>query len=430
MDINQISNLVQYYDEERRKDRVLLVQMQERVESLLRENEARSRYAQGLETSITELKSRVARADGWQTAIETARAEFKQNVARAEESFKRVDTDAQRVRQVELESVTRQIAELKREIKPYARYADDFEGRKQEDARLSELIGKLQVQAIDLDRRLDQPGAAISYLEEQRRQDAKRIVQVEDQLPDLRRKIDALPPQLLLLDEGIRKKQLEIEEAGKMLEAQSQLMENQRVSDIRRERQFAEYVSVVEQLKVRADDISTQTTGFIQMREDVRRVLNEFPEFERRMEARINELFEIQRDAEERTKRQTESFKDRIDKDWLDFATSQNEKWFDRDRRISEYDGRFDEVEDELAKIPSLHPLYGLIELMAKQQAAAGREAFAALSARLDEARTTSTSDVRLSRRQKRKRSTLKAEEIGSPIPVTNGVHQDDDLLS
>lgn len=430
MDINQISNLVQYYDEERRKDRVLLVQMQERVESLLRENEARSRYAQGLETSITELKSRVARAEGWQTAIETARAEFKQNVARAEESFKRVDTDAQRVRQVELESVTRQIAELKREIKPYARYADDFEGRKQEDARLSELIGKLQVQAIDLDRRLDQPGAAISYLEEQRRQDAKRIVQVEDQLPDLRRKIDALPPQLLLLDEGIRKKQLEIEEAGKMLEAQSQLMENQRVSDIRRERQFAEYVSVVEQLKVRADDISTQTTGFIQMREDVRRVLNEFPEFERRMEARINELFEIQRDAEERTKRQTESFKDRIDKDWLDFATSQNEKWFDRDRRISEYDGRFDEVEDELAKIPSLHPLYGLIELMAKQQAAAGREAFAALSARLDEARTTSTSDVRLSRRQKRKRSTLKAEEIGSPIPVTNGVHQDDDLLS
>lgn len=430
MDINQISNLVQYYDEERRKDRVLLVQMQERVESLLRENEARSRYAQGLETSITELKSRVARADGWQTAIETARAEFKQNVARAEESFKRVDTDAQRVRQVELESVTRQIAELKREIKPYARYADDFEGRKQEDARLSELIGKLQVQAIDLDRRLDQPGAAISYLEEQRRQDAKRIVQVEDQLPDLRRKIDALPPQLLLLDEGIRKKQLEIEEAGKMLEAQSQLMENQRVSDIRRERQFAEYASVVEQLKVRADDISTQTTGFIQMREDVRRVLNEFPEFERRMEARINELFEIQRDAEERTKRQTESFKDRIDKDWLDFATSQNEKWFDRDRRISEYDGRFDEVEDELAKIPSLHPLYGLIELMAKQQAAAGREAFAALSARLDEARTTSTSDVRLSRRQKRKRSTLKAEEIGSPIPVTNGVHQDDDLLS
>ncbi len=430
MDINQISNLVQYYDEERRKDRVLLVQMQERVESLLRENEARSRYAQGLETSITELKSRVARAEGWQTAIETARAEFKQNVARAEESFKRVDTDAQRVRQVELESVTRQIAELKREIKPYARYADDFEGRKQEDARLSELIGKLQVQAIDLDRRLDQPGAAISYLEEQRRQDAKRIVQVEDQLPDLRRKIDALPPQLLLLDEGIRKKQLEIEEAGKMLEAQSQLMENQRVSDIRRERQFAEYASVVEQLKVRADDISTQTTGFIQMREDVRRVLNEFPEFERRMEARINELFEIQRDAEERTKRQTESFKDRIDKDWLDFATSQNEKWFDRDRRISEYDGRFDEVEDELAKIPSLHPLYGLIELMAKQQAAAGREAFAALSARLDEARTTSTSDVRLSRRQKRKRSTLKAEEIGSPIPVTNGVHQDDDLLS
>ena len=429
MDINQISNLVQYYDEERRKDRAVLLQLQERVESLLRENEARSRNTQALESSITELKSRLARAEGWQTAIETARAEFKQNVARAEEGFKRVDTDAQRVRQVELESVTRQIAELKREIKPYGRYADDFEGRRQEDARLSEMISKLQVQTIDLDRKLDQPGPAIAYLEEQRRHDAKRVTLVEEQLPDLRRKIDALPPQLLLLDEGIRRKQGEIEEAGKLLEAQSQLMENQRVSDIRRERQFAEYVITVEQLKVKADEISSQTTGFIQMREDVRRVLNEFPEFERRMEARVNELFEIQRDAEERTKRQAEGFKDRIEKDWLDFATAQNEKWFDRDRRISEYDGRFDEVEDELAKIPSLQPLYEMMDALAKHNAAAGREWLAQANGLLDKARTTSSSDVRLSRRQKRKHAAVKAEEIGKPVPVSNGTGHDDDLL-
>ena len=208
------------------------------------------------------------------------------------------------------------------------------------------------------------------------------------------------------------------EEAAKLLEAQSQLMENQRVADIRRERQFAEYSSTVEQLRARADEIATQTTGFIQMREDVRRVLNEFPEFERRMEARVNEIFEIQRDAEERAKRQSEGFKDRIEKDWQDFATAQNEKWFERDRRISEYDGRFEEVEDELARVPSLQPVYEILEAFAKNNAAAAREWLAQMNTMLDKAKTTSTSDVRLSRRQRRKHAAIKADESGKPTPV------------
>jgi hypothetical protein len=55
MDINQLSQIVNYLDTERRKDRALIVQMQERVEALSREVEARTRYAQSLETTINEL---------------------------------------------------------------------------------------------------------------------------------------------------------------------------------------------------------------------------------------------------------------------------------------------------------------------------------------------------------------------------------------
>ena len=69
MEINQLSQLVSYVDAERRKDRQLLVQLQERVEGLLRELEGRTRYASQLESQVNDLKLQVQRAGGWPTVI-------------------------------------------------------------------------------------------------------------------------------------------------------------------------------------------------------------------------------------------------------------------------------------------------------------------------------------------------------------------------
>ena len=82
MDINQLSQVVSYLDAERRKDRALVVQLQERIESLSREVESRTRYAQSLESSVGELKVQLARAMGWSGAIDQVRAEFNQVVER------------------------------------------------------------------------------------------------------------------------------------------------------------------------------------------------------------------------------------------------------------------------------------------------------------------------------------------------------------
>ena len=56
MDINQLNQIIQYVDEERRKDRAMILQLQERVEGLTREVESRSRYNQSVEASINELR--------------------------------------------------------------------------------------------------------------------------------------------------------------------------------------------------------------------------------------------------------------------------------------------------------------------------------------------------------------------------------------
>ena len=427
-ELGQLRAQLTYLDQERRKDKQTIMTLQERMEGLLREVEARTRYSQNLESQIAEMKVGISKAGGWTTPLEQLRAEFGEMVQRIEDQRGKTDREAVRVRQIELESITRQLNEIKKEVKPYGQYAEAIEARKQEDARLSELIGRLQLQTVDLDRRIEQPGVSIAYLEEQRRQDARRIAAMEQELPDIKRKFDTLPPQLLLLDEAVRRKQVDLDEAAKLLESQAQVLESQRVSDVNRERKFAEYMGAIEKYKDAADAIQQQVTGFVQMREEVRRILAEIPDFEQRLEVRINEVFEIQRDGEERARRAAENFKNVIEKDWSTFAQSQEEKWHERDKRISEYEPRLTSLEDEIVKFqPQISPIYDIFEAFAKHYASAGREWLSESNKMLDAAKLAIPSDVKLSRRQRKKQAAKLAEDTGRPqLPAPD---DDDDLV-
>jgi chromosome segregation ATPase len=428
MDINQLAALIQFVDEERRKDRAQIIQLQEKVDALTRENELRARYAQAVESQLNDLKQQVQKSMGWTSVVEQVRAEFGQMIERIEDQRAKSERESARIRQIEIEALVRQLNEQKREIKPYARYADEFEALKQEDARLNEAISRAQSTVLDIERRLDIPAASISYLEEQRRQDNKRLVALEQEVPDIRKRIEQFPPQLLLLDEAIRRKQTELEEAARILEAQSQVIEAQRVADIRRERQFAEYAEIVERLKERADAVAAQITGFVQMREEVRRALNEIPSALDRFEVRLNEVIEIQRDNEARAKRQADEFRDAMDKNWKNFVVSQEEKWHDRDRRIADYEPRLSALEEELPKYqPQILALYEIIDTFSKAYAAAGREWLSQANQMLEKARLNLPSEVNLSRRQRRKLKTQAEAEAAGGIPPNGAAHDEAD---
>ncbi len=412
MDLNQVTRLVQYLDEERRKDRQTIIHLQERVDSLSKEVESRSRYAQSLESGMSEMRLSIPKSMGWVTVVEQIRSEFGQVIERIEDQRTKNEREGLRVRQVEIESLVRQINELKREVKPYSRYSEDIEARKVEDGRLAEQISRSQLQVMDLERRFDAPQAQISYLEEQRRQDNKRIVSLEQHLPEVAKKFDQLPPRLLLMDEAIRRKQLELEEAAKIIEAQNQVLESARVADIRRERQFAEYAEVEEKLKVRADEVQQQVTGFIQMREEVRRVLADIPDIQARLEVRVNEIAEIQRESEDRAKRVADEFREVIMKELRTFMVGQEEKWHPRDRRIADYEPRIDVLEEEITKFqPQITPLYDILEAFTAAYAQAGREWLAESNKLLEQARLNIPSEVKPSRRQLRKKQAQQAAD-------------------
>ncbi len=429
MELERLTSLVQYLDEERRKDRALIAQLQERMDSMARELEARARIIQATEAAINELRVQLTRAMGWTSATEQLRAELLQVIERNEEQRAKSEREMIRNRQIEFESVTRQLSELKKEVKAHARYADELEARRSESARLNENLSRLQAQVLEIDRRLELPGTQISYIEEQRRQDAKRINALEQETSAIKRQIETFPPRLLLLDEAVRRKHTEIEEAVRTLEAQSQLIENQRVAFVQHERQIAEYKEAMEKIKARADELSQQITGYVQMREEVKREIVHLKDFEERIEARIHELFELQRDAEIRVQRNYEAFQAKLEKSWSTFATEQQEMWHERDRRIAQYEPRLSVLEEELPRLqPQISAIYEMLDSFSKALFSFSRDWLGEAGQRLDRAKLNVASDIKLSRRQRRK---MQAQvEKQAPDSAEPGASADADLVT
>ncbi len=429
MELDRLTGLVQYLDEERRKDRFLLAQLQERVDSLAREVEVRNRIIQSTETALNELRVQLTRAAGWTSAIEQLRTELLQVLERKEEQRAKSEGEMNRNRQIEFESLTRQIAELKREVKTYARYADELDARRSEDARLNENLSRLQAQVLEIERRQDIPVTQISYLEEQRRQDAKRIAALEQEFLSLKRQIEALPPRLLLLDEAVRRKHTEIEEAVRALEAQNELLEKQRLSAVQQERQIIEYREILEKLKERADEIAQQVTGYFQMREEVKREISQLKDFEERIEARIKELFELQRDAETRAWRSYEAFQAKVEKSFGDFTIQQNEMWHERDKRISRYEQNLLSLEEEMPRFqPQLSAIYDVLESFSKLLFSFSREWLGEAEEKLEQAKRYIGTEVKLSRRQRRKMQ-AKSESKGEQNAANSDVSDSSDSV-
>ena len=73
---------------------------------------------------------------------------------------------------------------------------------KTEGNRTADSVSVIQQRVDDLTKRLEEPDRRIwHFLEEQRRQDARRISEIESELPEVKKQIDTLRPKVSLIED-------------------------------------------------------------------------------------------------------------------------------------------------------------------------------------------------------------------------------------
>ncbi len=350
MNLNQLSQMVTWLDEERRRDKTDLAKLQQRVESQSAELAEQARRIQEQEARLARTHAQLTKFPQLEKALDQLRKELVLLVERHDEQRRKEEMDAARVRQVEQESQTRALGEIRKELQKLPRYEEELQQRRAEDQRLGEALLSLQQQVSDFGRDLENRTRNLPYLEERPRQNAKRIAELQQETPELFKRTEAQSAKLQLLEELIRKSEQRIGElnlqAAELKQEQQEFFESVRLGEQQRERQMDEWAEQMDEQREKIEKYDIQMRQSAELYKRSEQALADLEKFEERLKQEQSEVAELQRLAEKRQRQQLEEWQAENDKRWKKNLLLWEQQWRAQERWNEEHAERLVPLEE------------------------------------------------------------------------------------
>jgi chromosome segregation ATPase len=341
MDLAQAARMIEWLDEERRRDRSIIALLEERFvqqEEVITQLERR---LNGLEGEQSTMRTTFLPASREAEISEQLRVEFQQMIEAIESKRLMAEREAERRSDIGRESIARMVRDLEDRTVTLERAIEELPAARVERDRVASALAAVQQRVEDLAKKFEEPERRITFLEEQRRQDSRRISDIQSEIPDIQKQVDAVRPKLESLENMV-------------LRNEKRIMDVQTAERDRREeiQQFIDQQTLL--LQQRDQQVTELTKSFGSYDEDMRRYVERFEawaethrqmkkvvdDFERigeRLGRRINEVAEMQRLSEERFRQEWNDWIADDQKRWKQFTLTNDEAWRNHDKQLSQY---------------------------------------------------------------------------------------------
>ena len=205
MDIAQLAQMVNWLDEEHRRDRAEIARLQQQVEGQTADLVEQARRIQDLKGRLAGTTAQLGRFTQLEQMIQNTKQEFSLMVSREEEVRAQAVREVERTRLSDREALTREIGEVRRELPRIGRVEETVKVRKAEEDRLIEMImtGRNQVNILAKD--IEDRTRQIPFLAEQRASDSKRVAQLQQETVELFKRTEAQVGRLAVVEEATRR---------------------------------------------------------------------------------------------------------------------------------------------------------------------------------------------------------------------------------
>ncbi len=362
MDINQAARLIEWLDEERRRDKATIATLEERLAQQQDTIDTLTRRLNSLESDQTVIRTQLAPNGRDGDLLEQLRKEMQQLIENAESKRLTAEREAERRNELAREQLSRPLREVTDIVNRLERQLTELPAHHQERDRLAAAVAMLQQRVEDLSKRFEEPDRRLSFLEEQRRQDARRISEVQSELPEVQKQIDAIRPKLTLLEDLALRNERRIqdvvnsererrEQIQQFIDQQTLLLQqrDQQIGDL--VKRFGEQDSIMQQ---NLERFETWAEAYRAMK----KIIDDFERIGDRLERRINEVAEMQRFSEERFRQEWNDWTSDDQKRWKQFTISNDEVWRNHDQeferfvqRLSELQAMFPPIQDSLTRL-------------------------------------------------------------------------------
>lgn len=380
MQINQIASMIEWLDEERRRDKALIATLEERVAQQSNSVDTMQRRVNTVESDQALMKLEALPAKKEHDIIEQVRQDMEQMLENAEARRLTAEREAERRLQLQRENIQRAVAELSEKADRLEKQLANISDLQTEGDRLTNAMRLLNQEVDDLTKKLEGPDRRLSFLEEQRRTDARRLAEIETELPEYKKSVDGIQPKLALLEELAVRNERRIQDFNNLDRERrdqiQQFIDQQQLLVQQRDQQLAE---LTKRFGVHDEELQKNIERFevwAQAYREMKRIVDDFNRIGDRLERRINETSEMQRLSEERFREEWNDWRDEDQKRWKQLTLSSDEVWRNHDREFANFIKRVDNVE---GSIPGLRSNIERLWLLERARAELYRERYQAM---------------------------------------------------
>lgn len=352
MELDQILKKIDWIDDERRKDKVTISALQDRIQGLEGSIELANQQIKSLNSEVARLSTMLGRMEQYDEALLQIRVETKKRDEEQEKQIRKTIEETEKVRRVELRAIEVDIGELRKELEPIPELRRNLQSRVEQELRHDREISAVDQKIDELRRSLEDYSRSFKLTEESRRQDTKRINDTQGELTAVRKRVDEFKAQFELQSNAIRNAETRITELvsveNERKESQIAFIEQQTMWQLERDRAWKEWTTRFSTIEKQAADVDAQIQTIESTHQMVKRSQETLGGLAERVERRINEITEIQRLGEERFRQEWVTFKADDQKRWTNYTLSQDEQRSEMLRQNERIVNRVTELEDML----------------------------------------------------------------------------------
>ncbi len=352
MDIDQLARKLEWLDEERRRDKATIASLQERLSAYDGLLSAAQQEIKDLGAEVARLKTLTNRLDQMDESLLQTRLDARQRVEVLEKQLRKAMEDNEKLRRVEMRNLENDLESLRQTLKSIPDLQKALETRGTETVNLRREMGEMRQRVEDLRHSVEDFGRTYRLLDEGRRQDTKRLLDVQGEVNALRKRFDEYRAQVDLLQNQSRKAENRVAELDaaeqERRQAQEAFIERLSMWQVERDRAWKEWQERFEAIERNAETVQTQLRLVDEMNQTVKRSQQDLEALAERVERRIGEISEMQRLSEERFRQEWTTFKADDQKRWTNYTISQDEQRSEILRQTERLGTQLQELDDQI----------------------------------------------------------------------------------
>lgn len=350
MDLEQIVKRLEWLDDERRKDKLVIATLQERLSGMETNSSELLQQLKEQSGELTRMMASLSRFEKIDEMIGQIRLEFNRKTEEIEKQRTERERELYKERLSELEVINKSLGDLRQGFDTLTEVKKTLNLRMEEEFRLARLVEELE-HKFEAYARTDEDSRRLQkMLEEGRRQDTKRVMDIQNESSTLRKRSDEQRGKIDLITDSLRKAEMRI---GDLLateterrQDQNSFMEKQNLLQLERDRVWKEWQTRFEEFSNRTSSLDSQLQSLDAMERSVKRSKEAFDDMTTRLERRINEITEMQRLMEERFRQEWMTYKADDQKRWTYNSLSLEEQGREANRQIIKFEERMVHLED------------------------------------------------------------------------------------